>query len=706
MKKNNFPLNLIQGSIFNFQLIIAFLFALAQYQVQAQTEKEKALLEMEQKVASGELSDEEMFKHYQVLIWDYHTRDMEKTNLYFKKAIAFAQKKNNVEWEANYLQRMGTIYHDLGIKDTAFIFLDNALKLIEGKGLYKEESSNYKTRGECYKNQNNPKEALNAFLKALELNEKDKAQNIAGKQDISQNLKNEVQMFNNIAGIYYGLLNYDKAIEYALKSKKIIDDNPGVDFARLEHTLLGNLSGIYMEIGEYEKAFPLLEKSYQLAVEREELPSMVFAMQRLSDYYRIYKKEYNKALNYAKEALPIAEKTKQPYLINVAERNLMGAYIGVNDFKKALYYAESVLSRTDEDDWDELEDVYGELIRIYALLGDKENSEEYLVKFRDLFREISDENMHNALQEMEVKYDVQQKELELIRKQAEIDRQTAFRNLSFMGLAIALLIVGLMVYIVLQRNRRNRELAEMNSIKDKFFSIISHDLKNPAVAQRDALQLLTEHADKWDPNRLSVYYQQLLKSASGLVDLLQNLLNWAQIQTGKENYRPFLFDLVLTLKPDLELIENIAERKAITLETHLPPTAIITGDENMLPTVVRNLLSNAVKFTATGGRVVLEIKEIKGYADKEIKEIKGYADKEIKGIKEYIVSVSDDGVGMTPEQIDNLFRIDRQQSHLGTAGEKGTGLGLIVCKEMIEKHGSTLHVESEIGKGSKFWFEI
>jgi signal transduction histidine kinase len=149
-----------------------------------------------------------------------------------------------------------------------------------------------------------------------------------------------------------------------------------------------------------------------------------------------------------------------------------------------------------------------------------------------------------------------------------------------------------------------------------------------------------------------------------------------------------MFDLVSALKSDIDVTKSMAARKDVVIEATMPPSSIINGDENMIVTVVRNLLANAVKFTDKGGQVTLDIDAING----------------ISTI--HIVSVTDTGTGMTPEQIQNLFRIDRKQSREGTAGEKGTGLGLIVCKEFLEKHGSTLHVESEAGKGSRFWFEL
>ena len=135
----------------------------------------------------------------------------------------------------------------------------------------------------------------------------------------------------------------------------------------------------------------------------------------------------------------------------------------------------------------------------------------------------------------------------------------------------------------------------------------------------------------------------------------------------------------------------MAERKRITFETQMPPSSIISGDKNMLSTVVRNLLANAVKFTAKGGTVTLNISP-------------RICTDAACHVSTVVVSITDTGIGMSPEQQQNLFRLDVQQSRKGTAGEQGSGLGLIVCREFLEKNNATLYVESEEGRGSRFWF--
>jgi signal transduction histidine kinase len=197
--------------------------------------------------------------------------------------------------------------------------------------------------------------------------------------------------------------------------------------------------------------------------------------------------------------------------------------------------------------------------------------------------------------------------------------------------------------------------------------------------------LLAQHGRLWDIDRLSAYYNDLLKSAESQVELLYNLLGWAKLQTGRMTYTPetFLFADILS---DLTLTRKMAENKGVVFVVEIPDHALVTGDSNMLTTVVRNLLTNAIKFTPSGGTVTLSVSPASPAS--------------------YTFSVNDTGIGMSREQVHKLFNLESVHSRKGTAGEAGSGLGLIVCKELLEKHGSVLYMESEEGKGSRFWFEL
>jgi signal transduction histidine kinase len=296
---------------------------------------------------------------------------------------------------------------------------------------------------------------------------------------------------------------------------------------------------------------------------------------------------------------------------------------------------------------------------------------------------------------MEAKYEAEKKELEIERQQQIIIRQNLQRWLLMAGIAICVLFLALLWYILNLRNRRNHELAEINLSKDKFFSIISHDLKNPAIAQRNTLQTLVKNARSWDADTLADYHSELLKSAEGELELIYNLLSWSQLQSGRLICSPETFPLS-DLLPNLSLIRKMAENKNITFDIHIPENMLITADSHFLITVLRNLLTNAIKFTASGGTVTLDIAPCDG------RDVACH----VSTTEKYTISITDTGIGMSQEHIRTLFRLGAAHSHQGTAGEQGSGLGLIVCKELIEKHGSTLHVESKKGEGSKLWFTV
>jgi signal transduction histidine kinase len=665
-------------------LIISLLF-FAGWQVQAQTDTEKELLKMEQDVASGTLSDFEMYKNYQTLLWKYHFSNPEKTRYYFQKLLAFAREKKNVVEESTCLRYMGAVCCDWGINDTALLFMNQAIKLVEGKDFFEEEYYNYNSRGRIYSSMDYFEKAIEDYHKALEATGKDKAVKIAAKKDISKNIHIEAFIMQQISVVYGLLYNNDKYLEYILKAKKIIDDNPDVDFSSLEHTLLSNLVVYYNRTDQREITLPLIERHYKLAKQKEDYSSMVSALINFADYYNFHLEDHKTALKYALEALQLAEQINNPAKIHQIENQLSKTYICLYDYKTALYYAERALAKIEELDNYELEMLYGNLVLIYGLMGENAKARHYQTKYSEILTKMADENTHKAIEELQVKYEVEQKEQ---AHQAELKRKQTLQYILIGGLTLTAFLIALLIYIVTLRNKRNRELADMNATKDKFFSIISHDLKNPAIAQRDALQLLLNSSAKWDKDALTNYYGKLLKSADGQVILLYNMLNWAYLQTGKMPFVANPFNLKAALKSDIDLIQNMAEQKGVTFNINFPEQTTVTGDENMLLIVIRNLLTNAVKFTETGGTVTLDITPIQSLTPSSL------------------ISISDTGTGMTPEQLQNLFLLDKKRSTTGTAGEQGSGLGLIVCKELVEKHGSALNVDSERGMGSRFWFEI
>jgi signal transduction histidine kinase len=231
----------------------------------------------------------------------------------------------------------------------------------------------------------------------------------------------------------------------------------------------------------------------------------------------------------------------------------------------------------------------------------------------------------------------------------------------------------------------NNKLYELNASKDKFFSIIAHDLKNPFNTILGLSELLKDETKSGNLETIDEYSDMIYNSAAQTLRLLENLLDWANSQRGKISFNPIPIKLKELFNEEFSVLNDMAKGKNIELKSSFSDNLTIIADKNMIKTILRNLISNAIKFTHKNGKVEVKAMAINNQVE---------------------ISVSDSGIGMTKEIIAKLFRIDANQSTPGTENEKGTGLGLVLCKEFIEKHGGKIWVESESGKGSTFKFSI
>lgn len=232
--------------------------------------------------------------------------------------------------------------------------------------------------------------------------------------------------------------------------------------------------------------------------------------------------------------------------------------------------------------------------------------------------------------------------------------------------------------------KTNKTLIKLNATKDKFFSIIAHDLKNPFTSILGFCEILISRYQKYDDTKRLHLIKVINQSAEHIFKLLENLLQWSRSQTGTIKFQPEKFNISELINNNIVLIENMINEKQLKINVSVSEECIIYADKNMINTVIRNLLTNAVKFTETGG-IQLSIQE-----DTNI----------------YKVFIKDSGVGMDTARVESLFKVGGTKSTEGTRGETGTGLGLIICKEFVEKNGGKIGVSSEVGKGSTFYFTL
>ncbi|MEI7980594.1 MAG: PAS domain-containing sensor histidine kinase [Bacteroidota bacterium] len=236
-----------------------------------------------------------------------------------------------------------------------------------------------------------------------------------------------------------------------------------------------------------------------------------------------------------------------------------------------------------------------------------------------------------------------------------------------------------------QLARQTEQLKELNATKDKFFSIIAHDLRSPFGTIMGLVELLISDIKDFDKEEIERFLGMIANSSKQAFNLLENLLLWARNQRGTMSFQPEIMEIQKRVLENINLVQGQADKKEIRITSQIRRHQIVMADKNMLDTILRNLFSNAIKFTPDNGEIVIMAKT----KDKMVE-----------------ISVCDNGVGITREDIDTIFKTGGKPSAFGTAGERGSGLGLILCKEFVEKNQGKIWVESKPGKGSTFSFTI
>lgn len=346
------------------------------------------------------------------------------------------------------------------------------------------------------------------------------------------------------------------------------------------------------------------------------------------------------------------------------------------------------------------------LSNCYKAIGDNEKSLNHLQAYTQLIEFMRNEKTETELLEAENRYTLDQKEIEIrhleleqSRQEEQIRTQRKLQNFLFTIIGFGVIIVCLIFFLYLTKRRatialqaaharvanQNVQLQDLNATKDKFFSIISHDLKGPLNSFISFSRMLIDHTDSLTREEIQMLAREINNNLKNLLTLLENLLEWSRSQTGNIEFKPETFDLRELLVQNRDLLNAQASNKGIAIRHDEGEPCLTSAHKQSVNTVIRNLVSNAIKFTPEGGTITLSIR---------------------RDQNQYVVSIADTGVGMSPETLKKLFRIDTKYTTHGTANEKGTGLGLILCKDFIEKNGGSIGVESQEGKGTVFFFRL
>lgn len=252
--------------------------------------------------------------------------------------------------------------------------------------------------------------------------------------------------------------------------------------------------------------------------------------------------------------------------------------------------------------------------------------------------------------------------------------------------------IGSQIAFAIERKMAEEEIREKNEMlqaanaeKDKFFSIIAHDLRGPLGAFMEATKILTDELPNMSGEEIREISGEMNKDASRIYALLENLLQWSRLQRGVIKFEPADQNLSSLVNNAISPLLSSAEKKNVTVELNIPGDIIVNADTHMTETVIRNLVSNAIKFTPGGKIVVSAVPDEEGLVR---------------------ISVKDNGIGIPPDMAGSLFSLTSRASRPGTDGEPSSGLGLVLCREFVEKHGGRIWVESEEGKGTEFMFTL
>lgn len=372
------------------------------------------------------------------------------------------------------------------------------------------------------------------------------------------------------------------------------------------------------------------------------------------------------------------------------QRGIIYGYMGNTD--SARYYFQQMLAKGKESSSMPL--IASACEQLYQLEKKQGNSsaalgyyEEYVVYHDSMYNQ----KLHDAMGLESVRLNLEG--AQRARREAELQASLlSSRNQLYGAIALGLMAVlgiGGILYRQLHAARKklegqNQQLRELNATKDKFFGIIAHDIRNPISALESVGEQMTYYLAQNNEARLRRLADRVEHTAKQLSGLLDNLLSWALLQMGAVPYNPVSTRLEGIAREVIALYTPMAEAKGIRLMQQIPEDLEVFADESALHTILRNLIGNALKFTPSGGEVRLSAAE----ADGKIR-----------------LEVNDTGVGISAEKLTQIFSIERKSSR-GTAGEKGSGLGLILCKELIERNLGSIDVMSEPGKGSRFVLSV
>ncbi|MCK5693672.1 MAG: tetratricopeptide repeat-containing sensor histidine kinase, partial [Bacteroidales bacterium] len=576
----------------------------------------------------------------------------ERSLLYYKKAYDEFIKLENFSELGSCAHKMGDLYHDMANYSEAYFF----------------------------------------YMQSLNASERENDQlGIA-------------RMENNLGIVSHDMGRLDEAEKHYQKAYTIYREN---ELSTEEYGALSNIGSIYYDRELYDTALVY----YQEVMDQLDPDSLASSVEYhiLSGVYNNTALAYNElgdrqlALDYFRKGLKLATSADDQSTVVSVYVNLGSVFGEMGNQESALYYLHRALRIAQQRGYRSLElDVYEELAKLHAKPGSYASAYNWMVRYDTLYKSLFNEEQSKEIMLLRSRYEQEISEKEILQLQSESQVQKMLNKLFiiFIVVIVALAIIiavnlrskkltnqmlaerNLQISNAIQKlSESENELQKLNKSKDRIFSVVAHDLRNPVAAVTGFSELLYDNFDEFPVDTQKEYLLQILQGTQRIQNLLENLLIWARSQMKAVKYDPESLKVKALLTDCVREMKVNLDHKKVDCQLKMNTSCVVFADKAMMHTVFRNLIINAIKFSFPGGKIMITSKTSENSCN---------------------IMVSDDGIGIQPEIQEKLFSANEVVSTPGTTGESGSGLGLVICREFLDRNRGEISVESEPGNGSTF----
>ena len=615
---------------------------------------------------------------------------------YCEEAIIIAKTINDKIKEARAISNMGVCYWSLNKYEEALEKNRAARKIYENLNDSLRIATTLSNDGIIYDIMGKPDIALEKYLQALKI------------ANAEEDYSFQSRILMNIGIVYQTMQNNEKGLEYYLEAERI-----SIKAGNVYGILLSNISQTYVDMKEYKIAEKYLARAIP-QLEREGDTRGLGSANQILGLAAENQGNNVEAFKYYFKSLEFQALADNKNGI-VQSNNALGTlYNKVKNYKNAEKHLRQALIISKEiNSIPDLITSYKELSATYSGMSNYKKALDYYRLYGDSTKSFYNKESSTKIAELQTQYESKEKakENELLKKENDLQKET-IQSQQIIAIATGLvLILTVVLIVVLLKNRKkelkakkiliekndkikkhereiskqNDTLAELNATKDRYFSVIAHDLKNPLGVVTNFSELLESDYDKYSEKEKRAIVGHINTSISNVNYLLDNLLTWASVSSNKISIDKQKVSLKEIIESSIKPFEQFGNNKQISIIKNIPETLEFETDKFMLQTIVGNITNNAIKFSKQSGKVVISCDKLHNFIQ---------------------ISIEDFGVGMDETTIKNLFNLKQKKSSVGTNGEKGTGLGLILVQEFVKQLEGTLNIESTLNEGTNFIIQI